>query len=291
MTHSDSISQLETTLETLQSLTNKMKESSGIHQLDIDLLQQKTRELYEQILALQPTSFNSVAIKKEMETPLENEPEFQPEQHLEVEQEPEMTEEQHPLVENIQEEEKSEEEFIIDEVVEPAPEPELNPKPVSEVFPVEVEKEEVIEESEENHEEVYEDVVIEKVAQEPMHTEPNEPVVMQQKTTFDLFTDSQENTLATVLQKSNRTNLGEKMEHSHIGDLREAIGINDKFQFINELFNGDMDQYNKVLDELNNFSNLQGALTYLSELSVQYDFQKTGMAFQKLKAMLDKKYA
>ncbi|MBE0649974.1 MAG: hypothetical protein IH595_03940 [Bacteroidales bacterium] len=285
MTHSDSISQLETTLETLQSLTEKMKESSGIHQLDIDLLQQKTRELYEQILALQPVSFESVGDKNEMTAPLENKPEFETEQQVEIEQETEMTAEQQPVVENIQVEEKSEEEFIIDEVVEPEAEP------ASEVFPVEVEKEEVVEESEENHEEVYEDVVMEKVSQEPPQAKPNESVIMQQKTTFDLFTDSQENTLATVLQKSNRTNLGEKLEHSHIGDLREAIGINDKFQFINELFNGDMDQYNKVLDELNNFSNLQGALTYLSELSVQYDFQKTGMAFQKLKAMLDKKYA
>ena len=116
--------------------------------------------------------------------------------------------------------------------------------------------------------------------------------ISQPKTTLDLFANTGDDSLGTALsQHSTKPNLGEKLEHAPVGDLREAIGINDKFQFINELFNGDMDQYNKVLDELNSFASLQGALTYLSELSVQYDFQKAGMAFQRLKALLNKKYA
>ena len=148
-------------------------------------------------------------------------------------------------------------------------------------------EEEPMAETVESQEEVYEDVMIEKASDIPPQEEPVEPGT---KSTLDLFSEAQDDSLATVLQKSNPPNVGERLEHSHVGDLREGIGINDKFQFINELFNGDMDQYNRTLDELNNFSSLQVALTYLSELSVQYDFQKTGMAFQKLKALLDKKY-
>ncbi len=255
MTHSDPISQFEATLETLHSLTGKIKGASGIHQIDIDLLQQKTRELYEQILALEPVSFKSVDVEETLPPP---------------ESEPENIAPSQPIEESIPEEEK-----------EPEVEKEME-EPVSEIVEASQPEEDEIQE------EVYEDVVIEQVSGEYRQ---EEPVMARPKTTLDLFSESHDDSLGAALsQKSNHTDLGERLEHAMVGDLREAIGINEKFQFINELFNGDLEQYNKVLDELNSFSSLQGALTYLSELSVQYDFQKSGMAFQRLKALLDKKY-
>jgi hypothetical protein len=294
MTHIDSISRLEATLATLQSLTDRMKASSGIHQIDVDLLQQKTRELYEQILALVPygpVEQKAPSLEKEESLsspededrmPSTSEEKIIEEEEVELEEarsevidpepEPENAAYQQAEVEDIQKE-------LPVEVMEEKPEPE---EPVNDV------EEEPVMETVENHEAVYEDVMIEKASDEP---EPEEPVDTDPRTMLDLFSEAQDDSLATVLQKSNQPNLGEKLEHSRVGDLREGIGINDKFQFINELFNGDMDQYNKVLDELNSFSSRQGALTYLSELSVQYDFSKTGMAFQKLKSLLDKKYA
>jgi hypothetical protein len=294
MTHIDSISRLEATLATLQSLTDRMKASSGIHQIDVDLLQQKTRELYEQILALVPygpVEQKAPSLEKEESLsspededrmPSTSEEKIIEEEEVELEEarsevidpepEPENAAYQQAEVEDIQKE-------LPVEVMEEKPEPE---EPVNDV------EEEPVMETVENHEAVYEDVMIEKASDEP---EPEEPVDTDPRTMLDLFSEAQDDSLATVLQKSNQPNLGEKLEHSRVGDLREGIGINDKFQFINELFNGDMDQYNKVLDELNSFSSRQGAMTYLSELSVQYDFSKTGMAFQKLKSLLDKKYA
>jgi hypothetical protein len=288
MAYSDSISQLENILENLQSLTNRMKNSSGIHQIDIDLLQQKTRDLYEQIMTLETVSFKPV----EEETVTENE-ETSVEKDAFTESEPEQENIEPQLSEEqiIEEEEIALEEAKTESVnreAEPEPEPEIEP---------ELEAEETVDEpvnhvelEEENiEEEAYEDVEIQNVEEEPVAVEAEIP---EPKTTLDLFAGSGDESLGAALShKATQPNLGEKLEHAPVGDLREAIGINDKFQFINELFNGDMDQYNKVLDELNSFASLQGALTYLSELSVQYDFQKTGMAFQRLKAMLNKKYA
>lgn len=248
MSDSDPISKLETTLETLHNLTARMKGSSGIHQIDIDLLQQKTRELYEQIILLESVPM----IKSAEQEPLTSQP--QPE--------------------NIPSEEKiiEEEEIELEEAKkeETEPEPEIEPEPES------------------IREEVYEDVVIETVKDEPASVEREIP---EPRSTMDLFSETEDDSLGAVLEHQSQPNVGEKLEHSPVGDLREAIGINDKFQFVNELFNGDLEQYNHVLDELNNFSSLQGALTYLSELSVQYDFKKSGMAFQRLQALLRKKYA
>jgi len=44
-----------------------------------------------------------------------------------------------------------------------------------------------------------------------------------------------------------------------VGDLTEAIGINDKFLFIREIFNGDQLSYNEAIAKLNKVDNLADA--------------------------------
>ena len=287
MGYSDSISQLENILDKLQSLTNRMKNSSGIHQIDIDLLQQKTRDLYEQILVLEPVAFkqDEEVTASENETSgayIESEPEAE-------NMEPPQSEEQILEEEEIELEEAKTQEVKQEAELQQEPESQPDPEPVPEKTIADPVNYEEPEKEDFQEQESYEDVQVENAEGEPI---PVEVEVSQPKTTLDLFANTGDESLGAALsQQATQPNLGEKLEHAPVGDLREAIGINDKFQFINELFNGDMDQYNKVLDELNSFASLQGALTYLSELSVQYDFQKTGMAFQRLKALLNKKYA
>lgn len=48
-------------------------------------------------------------------------------------------------------------------------------------------------------------------------------------------------------------------------NLTEAIGINEKFMFIRELFNGNPDLYKQTLEELNISNNIDSAFTLLSE--------------------------
>ena len=52
---------------------------------------------------------------------------------------------------------------------------------------------------------------------------------------------------------------------SAIDDINRAIGINDRFLFIKELFNGDKDLFNKTISTLNACSSLDDALMYLHE--------------------------
>lgn len=75
-----------------------------------------------------------------------------------------------------------------------------------------------------------------------------------------------------------------------MNDLRQSIGINEKFLFINELFNGDMGRYNKAIDELNELKTLKGAEIFLLELKVQNQWDSELDAFLKLKDLTERKF-
>ena len=57
--------------------------------------------------------------------------------------------------------------------------------------------------------------------------------------------------------------LSTKLKSKPITNIADAIGINDKFIFIKELFNDDADKYNKTIEVLNNATNFNDAYNYL----------------------------
>lgn len=70
--------------------------------------------------------------------------------------------------------------------------------------------------------------------------------------------------------KETRVELSEKLTDSPIRDLRKAIGINDRFLFINELFRGDEAMYERSIKTINNFSILPEAEYWIQrELKVK----------------------
>jgi hypothetical protein len=50
-----------------------------------------------------------------------------------------------------------------------------------------------------------------------------------------------------------------------VTDLRSSIGLNDKFLFIKELFNGRPDKYNQCIDKLNQASSFEEAMEFIEE--------------------------
>ena len=52
-----------------------------------------------------------------------------------------------------------------------------------------------------------------------------------------------------------------------ISDLKSAIGINDKFQFINELFAGNADEFNKNVDALNSAVSAEEAMSIVKSFN------------------------
>ena len=59
--------------------------------------------------------------------------------------------------------------------------------------------------------------------------------------------------------KNEGAELGEKLHHEPVKDLRKAIGINDRYLYINELFKGDQSVFERTLKTLNDFTSLAEA--------------------------------
>ncbi len=64
--------------------------------------------------------------------------------------------------------------------------------------------------------------------------------------------------------------LGEQLSEAPVRDLKKAIGINDRFQYINELFRGDETMYERSIKTINGFSILPEAEYWIQrELKVK----------------------
>ena len=59
--------------------------------------------------------------------------------------------------------------------------------------------------------------------------------------------------------KQSKIDLGDTLTEVPIRDLRKAIGVNDRFLFINELFRGDESMYERSIKTINGFSILPEA--------------------------------
>ena len=85
--------------------------------------------------------------------------------------------------------------------------------------------------------------------------------------------------------------LAAKLQQNPVPDLKAAIGINDKFLFVNELFGGSMEKYNKSIENLNDLKTLNGAMIYLNELKIELQWNSSNEAYQKLKDLVSHKFA
>ncbi|MBO6023443.1 MAG: hypothetical protein J6P83_01140 [Bacteroidales bacterium] len=84
--------------------------------------------------------------------------------------------------------------------------------------------------------------------------------------------------------------LAAKLQQNPVRDLKSVIGINDKFLFVNELFGGSMEKYNKSIENLNDLKTLNGAMIYLNELKIELQWNSSNEAYLKLKDLITRKF-
>ena len=76
--------------------------------------------------------------------------------------------------------------------------------------------------------------------------------------------------------KENRTEVMHKIKDTPIRDLRKAIGINDRFVFINELFRGDEPMYERSIKTINGFNVYSEAEYWMNrELKIKLGWDDT----------------
>jgi hypothetical protein len=72
------------------------------------------------------------------------------------------------------------------------------------------------------------------------------------------------------LKTANPSELGAVLKSSPVKELRKAIGVNDRFVFINELFRGDEAMYERSIKTINNFRILPEAQYWMErELKIK----------------------
>jgi hypothetical protein len=278
----------------MRKASERVCESEVVSQLDVDVLRQKMREMYDFLL----TADYQESI---VETFIEQEP------VLEIE-----LKEEKPVIE----EEKQEVIELVEEKVELVEEKiELEIEPIK----VEEEKVEIAEEKavvveerlefvEEKVEKVEEKVVLEvelpKVVEpEIVFEEPvkqpeietpkassvldylhnnimrdNEPkqAKKEEYTTLDLF--------------KTKTSIAEQFENKNRSDLRTAIGVGEKFMFINDLFSGDLKAYTNFINILNEADSLEMSMVIIEENRSKRKWIKNSLAYSTLENLVEKRF-
>ncbi len=81
-----------------------------------------------------------------------------------------------------------------------------------------------------------------------------------------------------------------KINIKPIKNLASGIGINDKFMFINDLFEGDAKSYNKYIKKLDLMDNLQEALYLLGDMKDENLWDTNDSVFHQFKIYIERRF-
>jgi len=83
----------------------------------------------------------------------------------------------------------------------------------------------------------------------------------------------------------------DQLQAQPIADLTTAIGLNERYLYANELFDGNMDEFREALKSLNAFDSLEEALSYFdSELKSNYNWSDGNELVSSLKLLVRRRF-
>lgn len=92
--------------------------------------------------------------------------------------------------------------------------------------------------------------------------------------------------------KQGKTELVEILKETPVKDLRKAIGINDRFLFINELFRGDESMYERSIKTINSFSIFAEAEYWISrELKLKLGWDRNSESVQHFDQLVRRRFS
>jgi len=239
-------------LEVIQEQFSIVKEYEGkIPIIEVDLLMTSIRDLYELVLSLQIENMGSVLPKPVTPAPRMS--------SSFISMEPVKEEEPEEISPPVQKFEP-----FIPEAPVPAP-PAPAPPPADPLPPAP------------------------EPAPETKH-DLNQPHEKYQRITFDLFSEGGGSTLADRLRDGQEKRIADKLQENKVADLRTTIGINDKFLFINELFEGNMRIYDEAIQKLNACTNMAQADLLLLDLKIVYNWESESPTVKKFVELVRKKF-
>lgn len=91
--------------------------------------------------------------------------------------------------------------------------------------------------------------------------------------------------------KRDDDSLANKLKKTKIEDLKSAVALNQRFLFSNELFNGNMEAFNRALNELNHLENMDEALRYIDlQLSKNYNWKKDSDTVGEFLSLIERRF-
>ncbi len=92
--------------------------------------------------------------------------------------------------------------------------------------------------------------------------------------------------------KQGKTELVEILKETPVKDLRKAIGINDRFVFINELFRGDENMYERCIKTINSFNIYAEAEYWITrELKVKLGWNNDHTSVQHFDQLVKRRFS
>jgi hypothetical protein len=269
--------QIESEIIGLRTFIKKLTPEEKLHQLDIDLLRQKVRSIYDSVLMLEtyPKAVPKATLSDIKQQQSIVEPEDEHDESFQAEKIWNETKADILNAEDLITKSDEEEEIIVKDVEKGNSQDDFKNAE-------EIKKEEPdnnIEVTSSSNKKKIEEIKDDNVDKDS-DTSTKQP---------DLFSSNSE-TLADKLSEKTSPTLADRLTKSTLESLKKFIGINEKFLFINELFNGDMRNYNIALDELDSLKTIDGAKTYLFELKIQNQWQDDNEAYIKLKELIEYKF-
>ena len=85
-----------------------------------------------------------------------------------------------------------------------------------------------------------------------------------------------------LTENKDDNSLGARFQQSFIPDLTKAIGINEKFSFIRELFHNSGVDFSNAIQKLNDCDNIDSAFVLMEEFKHQYLWDTTSSAYLSL---------
>ena len=130
-------------------------------------------------------------------------------------------------------------------------------------------------------EEVEEQPILKEVVAETKKEETPSPIEVDPKSSInDKFSGHAE-----------KLTLADKLRQSPIEDLNKAIGLNQKFLFMNDLFEGENEKYKEALTTINNFATYMEADEFINNsLKHQFSWDENSVSAQKFIDLVKRRF-
>ena len=92
--------------------------------------------------------------------------------------------------------------------------------------------------------------------------------------------------------KQSKIELSDMLTEAPVRDLKKAIGVNDRFLFINELFRGDEAMYERSIKTINNFSIYPEAQYWIErELKVKIGWKESDPIVKQFDQLVKRRFS